>query len=154
MFYALYCWIGRTAYKLAFPIMKRLPFAPRVRVVLLNEKKQILVVKNWFGPQTWSLPGGGVGHHETYQQAAAREVHEETGIQISQNQLMFAGTYSKSDMHAAFAAHCVKGYVAYQTPSIYPLRKLEILDAQWVDLNIAADSISSINKVLQELNSR
>lgn len=42
-------------------------------------QKKVLVIKSYFSPG-FSLPGGGVGKNETYEQAAIREIGEELGI--------------------------------------------------------------------------
>jgi len=43
-----------------------------------NSKTKVLLVKN-VGNGSWSLPGGAVEKDETLEQAAIREVKEETG---------------------------------------------------------------------------
>lgn len=48
--------------------------------MILNENKQILLVKN--KKRGWEFPGGYVDHGETLEEAAVREVKEETGIDI------------------------------------------------------------------------
>jgi 8-oxo-dGTP pyrophosphatase MutT (NUDIX family) len=55
------------------------PLRVRVRVVV-RVKNEILLVKNWFGPNAWQLPGGGKKIGETSLQTAIREVHEELSI--------------------------------------------------------------------------
>ncbi|GAB1644491.1 NUDIX hydrolase [Krasilnikovia sp. MM14-A1259] len=63
---------------------------PSARVVLLDEDDRVLMLKihdpsaargpNPITPDFWLLVGGGVEPGETYEQAALREVVEETGI--------------------------------------------------------------------------
>lgn len=62
-----------------------LPKRPTVRVVLLDPANRILLMKGRLpsakdGPGAWFTVGGGVEAGETYAEAAAREIREETGI--------------------------------------------------------------------------
>jgi len=41
------------------------------------------------GEGTWTMPGGKINFGETFEEAAAREVLEETSIKINQNKLKF-----------------------------------------------------------------
>ena len=49
-----------------------------------NGKGQVLLIQRGYGKEKgkWSLPGGLVDHGESYQQAAAREMREETGLKV------------------------------------------------------------------------
>lgn len=63
----------------------QLPKRPTVRVVLLDPANRILLMKGRLpsakdGPGAWFTVGGGVEPGETYVEAAAREIREETGI--------------------------------------------------------------------------
>ena len=51
-----------------------------VSVAVLNNKNEILLVKNW--KRGWEFPGGYVENGESLQSAAIREVKEESGIEI------------------------------------------------------------------------
>lgn len=53
-----------------------------VRVIVERDNK-ILLVRHWFAPGVWTLPGGGIQKNETAQEAGAREVLEETGITVT-----------------------------------------------------------------------
>jgi 8-oxo-dGTP pyrophosphatase MutT (NUDIX family) len=57
-------------------------YAPlRVRVrVIVKVNNEILLVKNWFGPNTWQLPGGGMKIGESSIATARREMNEELGL--------------------------------------------------------------------------
>lgn len=47
-----------------------------------NKSGQVLLIQRGYGKEKykWSLPGGNVDGKEGYQQAAARETREETGL--------------------------------------------------------------------------
>ena len=54
-----------------------------VRVIVLDEENRILMVKHDHPERTvWMVPGGGIEEGESSAQAAAREVLEETGLQV------------------------------------------------------------------------
>ncbi len=54
----------------------------RARVVVWNERGELLLVRNWGGKQQWGLPGGGVERRENPAMAAKRELYEEVGVSV------------------------------------------------------------------------
>lgn len=79
--------MGRTLYR----ILARLVLHPwfrltrgltlGVRVLVRNKRGEILLVRHTYSPG-WLLPGGGVERGEIPEEAAAREVLEETGVTV------------------------------------------------------------------------
>ncbi|WP_203364495.1 NUDIX domain-containing protein [Bacillus sp. REN10] len=65
---------------------------PGVAMVVFNEKKQVLLQKR-ADVGLWGLPSGHVEPGETVEEAAIREVHEETNLQIRIKKLI--GVYSE-----------------------------------------------------------
>lgn len=74
---------------------------PRVRLLLIRSD-QILLVKNWLGYQKWTLPGGGVGADETERRALRREIQEEVGLIISEEEPIHVGTFLPVGTPASF----------------------------------------------------
>lgn len=64
---------------------------PRVRVgVIIPREDHLLLVRHRKADKTyWMLPGGGLDYGETFAQCAEREVHEETGLSITAERVLF-----------------------------------------------------------------
>ncbi|MFM6962696.1 MAG: NUDIX domain-containing protein, partial [Micrococcales bacterium] len=61
-------------------------------MLIIDKKKQILLLKTHFDPEVglparWITPGGGIDAGESIQDAAIRELHEETGLQLTAKRL-------------------------------------------------------------------
>ena len=101
----------------------------RVRVIVYRDDGDILLVRSRFSRQEWALPGGGVKHNESYEQAAVRETLEEVGLRV--HNLRYLG---KANSHESYAKFSVRVFVAHA--SDYDIKcNFEIMEARW--LNIA-----------------
>lgn len=104
---------------------------PRVRVVLMNEENEILLVQSWLSADTWELPGGGVHNSEETGQALLRELEEETGIKLLRENLQPLCTIrSTGHDEIAFQAFAAKNSL----PSAIPNR-FEIKAVAWFPYN-------------------
>ena len=101
----------------------------RVRVIVYRDDGRILLVRGRFSRQKWALPGGGVKHNESYEQAAVREVLEEIGLKI--HNLRYLG---KANSHESYAKFSVRVFVAHA--SDYDIKcNFEIMEARWFNMN-------------------
>ena len=101
----------------------------RVRVIVYRDDGKILLVRGRFSRQKWALPGGGVKHNESYEQAAVREVLEEIGLRV--HNLRYLG---KANSHESYAKFSVRVFAAHA--SDYDIRcNFEMMEAQWLNMN-------------------
>ena len=105
------------------------PQKDRVRVIVYRDDGKILLVRGRFSRQKWALPGGGVKHNESYEQAAVRETLEEIGLKI--HDLRYLG---KANSHESYAKFSVRVFAAHA--SDYDIRcNFEMMEAQWLNMN-------------------
>ena len=86
------------------------PQVPRVAVgALVTKAGSVLLVKRGKAPATgkWAIPGGAVELGETLQQAAEREIYEETGIRIKARDPLYTFDLIERDRQGATRFHYV-----------------------------------------------
>jgi len=58
------------------------PTLAGVSVFVTDLEGRLLLVRHSYGPGGWALPGGGMGRHESAEDAARREIKEEVGCTL------------------------------------------------------------------------
>ena len=97
----------------------------RVRVIVYRDDGKILLVRGRFSRQEWALPGGGVKHNESYEQAAVRETLEEVGLRV--HNLRYLG---KANSHESYAKFSVRVFAAHTSDCDIKCN-FEIMEARW-----------------------
>jgi 8-oxo-dGTP diphosphatase len=125
--------------------------------VLFDANERVLLVRRGSEPfKGWySLPGGFVEIGETVESACAREVGEETGVSISEQEILLVGVYSEPDRDPR--GHIVS--IAYTTrldTTAEPKAGSDADSAEWIadwsKLSLAfnhADIIADAQSLLQ-----
>jgi len=148
-----YAAFGRFSHKAITPFLKLYMSEKhvRVRVLILNDEKEVLLVRNWLGHQMWSLPGGGIKRGETPAEAAAREVYEETGLRVPQDDLRELGVFpNDSHKQYTYTTACYAIDIAKREPKVARYRKLEMLDTSWFPLEkLPKDVSTTVVKALE-----
>jgi 8-oxo-dGTP pyrophosphatase MutT (NUDIX family) len=105
---------------------------------VFNPAGELLLIRNSYGKtHLWVLPGGGIGRRETPEAAAAREVKEEVGLEVTHLTRIsehFNGAEGKRDTIYLFTAR------TDGTPSI---DNLEVEEARFFALNGLPETISN-----------
>lgn len=125
--------IGKRAYWFLSPLVGvALNFgAVRTRVFIIVGD-EILVVKNWFGPGTWSLPGGGVHRNEDPKTGAVREVLEEVGVRLHEEQLRTLTEQPMRLIHGSARINVMVYAVVLPEKPVLTLQKNEISGSAWM----------------------
>lgn len=80
--------LGKIIYFFGYPIFRIFIKNTTRAYVILQVGDEVLLTQNWLGFQKkWRLPGGGVKHGEQPVIAAQRELYEELGIAIHEQNL-------------------------------------------------------------------
>lgn len=112
-----------------------------VAVLVENDARQILVVKSnrGFAKGLWNAPGGFVEYGEHPEEAAIREIKEETNLDILIDE--FVGVY----MHRFGSPYFMYGFVyrAHATTKKLILDATEIDESKWVEPSQALPEIQN-----------
>lgn len=123
--------IGRIIYFMLWPAiwvyLRASP--PRTRVVIAYNGK-ILLLKDWLGDGSWSLPGGGLHYGEDAKYGAVREVLEETGLKLKISSLESRGTIYAKSAGVSVTLYCFSISLKH-SPHIV-LQRHEISDCVWI----------------------
>lgn len=107
----------------------------RVRVIVINEKMEVLLVRGVISDGKWSLPGGGVARGERPAAAARRELLEETGIDVPEKEFIYKETMEKSETHVPYRAPLFIVHVNHSLLPEKPVNPWEIAELGWFAIN-------------------
>jgi 8-oxo-dGTP diphosphatase len=119
-------------------------FMVSVSGIVLNDRGEILLQRHRLWVQdVWGLPGGIVERGETLENAFAREVLEETGLEISEIKLLKMVSGYRLRLEAYFLARLAKDKMQQMK-----IQGKEILEARFFSANELPENILPIQKEL------
>ncbi|MGH2760799.1 MAG: NUDIX domain-containing protein [Actinomycetota bacterium] len=138
----------RTLYQLANRVRKVywFLFRPRTRGVkcVIEHDGRWLLIRNTYGPDHWTFPGGAIGRNEEPTDAARREAFEEVGIRLGA--LTYIGSYKTNRDHKRDTVYC---YTSGTSTAHHQIDGVEIREARWFPpTSIPADHGPSVERVV------
>ncbi len=122
-----------------------------------NEDERILLIRRGNHPclGKWALPGGFSEEGERIEETAARELSEETGINIPAKELTLVGIYSKPGRDPR-GWTVSAAYLAVVDPDkVKPIAADDAADAGWFDIKRESNTVifknESIELILADL---
>lgn len=117
-------------------------FMVGVTGVVRNDHGQVLLLKHRMWPQDrpWGLPTGYAIKGEEFPLTIAREVKEETGLEVEAGQLVHLKSGYKLRLEVAYEARVVGGDLK--------LDSFEILEAKWHSPDSLPDGIQESHRAL------
>lgn len=104
-----------------------------VGAVVINDKNEILVIKEKISNLGYKLPGGHIDNCEMISTALEREVLEETGVLVQFESIISLGHFYPHQFHKSnLYVLCI---AKPKTLEINIQDTQEILDAKWIDVN-------------------
>lgn len=119
---------------------------PQTRGVkcLIERNGKFLMIRNSYGQQYWTFPGGGVKRNESPKAAAQRELSEEVGIQV--DNWLFLGDYFSTRQYKRDTVSC---FFAKVTSDDYKIDNAEVVEAAWFAISEIPEYQSpAVSKVL------
>jgi|TARA_R110000787_G_scaffold71771_1_gene159772 8-oxo-dGTP pyrophosphatase MutT (NUDIX family) len=111
-------------------LKKKLPVAEAAGGLVYNNKREILFI---YRNSKWDLPKGGLEKGETFEEAAIREVEEETGVQDLEIRGFIAKTYhvfKRNDKFKLKITYWYEMYTEYKG-ELVPQANEGIKKAKW-----------------------
>lgn len=122
-----------------------------VGVVVINDANEVLVIQERVSKTTYKLPGGHIDDGEMISTAVAREVKEETGVDVLFESIISLGhfyphQFDKSNLYIICKATPLSAEINITDTA-------EVLDAKWVDVDeyLSDDEVLQYNKELISL---
>jgi 8-oxo-dGTP pyrophosphatase MutT (NUDIX family) len=111
-------------------LKKKLPVTEAAGGLVYNNKREILFI---YRNSKWDLPKGGLEKGETFEEAAIREVEEETGVQDLEIRGFIAKTYhvfKRNDKFKLKITYWYEMYTEYKG-ELVPQANEDIKKAKW-----------------------
>ncbi len=119
-----------------------------VGAVVINEKNELLVIKERVSTVGFKLPGGHIDNAELISKALQREVFEETGVTVELEAIVSLGHFYPHQFHKSNLYIICLAKPMDQKIDIKDIN--EVIDAKWMDVNeyLNDDNVLPYSKLL------
>ncbi len=133
MKYTVLRFFGSFFYWTTWPLLYILvPLSRRVRIIV-KVNDEILLVEGLHGNGDYMMPGGGIKKNESEEQAALRELYEETYIKLRNSNLRHICNIDHR-RNGVLSHLVVYELVLLEKPNVTSARDFEIVNYKWVSI--------------------
>jgi 8-oxo-dGTP diphosphatase len=112
-----------------------------------QQRLYLLLIRRKFEPTGWALPGGFVLNNEGLEEALARELHEETGIETQYLEQLY--TFGQPDRDPRFRVVSVAYYGLVRPDAFQLVADSEAETVQWFDVANLPDLVFDHAQIVQ-----
>ena len=119
---------------------------------IVNGDRILLVRQIYKGETFWTFPGGSIEQNETPEQAAIREVKEESGVDIKiQHEILQVHSDRINGLYYCFLAVLMNGTPILGYDPELPEDQQELTDVRWVPIE-QAKKLPEVERIISLLN--
>ena len=110
----------------------------RATAVVIKGEQILMIHRHNHGEEYWVLPGGGMENGESVEEAAIRELKEETTIDASVKSKLTEFTDTKGDHHVLYLCEYLRGEPKLYEGSVEANKTDEeqLYEPKWMDVQI------------------
>lgn len=131
-------------------LYSRITRQQRARVLVRDQKGNVLLVWERIGLNRWGLAGGGIKRGELPVEAAARELGEELGLICDPGRLEFVGFFARTKTGIGYDAHVFVVTIAGMEASQATPKSLELVDVRWFPADALPSPLSPFVRLALE----
>ena len=134
--------------------ISKFKLVPFVAVILKKDNKILLAkrAKKGWGNGEYALPGGSVDGNETIRAAAVREIKEELGVDINENDLLVLHVSHRKLSHDFDEALGIFLQVEKWTGELINMESNKCENIEWFDINkLPENTVSELRIVLEKV---
>lgn len=109
-------------------------------------KNKVLMLKRTLPNSKWVFPGGAIKLNESYPQALARKVAEDTGLEIEG--IKDIGEFTTEILHRSETIYCFKAVTKNDQTNI---EKSRIQEIKWFDIDAMPNPLSEVSQKVFDL---
>ena len=127
-------------YQLSYPLALAYwfifrPHTEGVRCIIRSDD-QILLIKHTYGPDLYTVPGGGIHKNESKEDAVRREIREEVRLQVTDLKLLTRNLYTKE-----YKKDTVHLFTATTDTANITIDQSELKEAAWFPIQKLPENI-------------
>lgn len=122
---------------------------PRAAVLIIDNDRILLIHRFKNGRKYYVIPGGGIKKNESIEEAAIREIKEETGFDITLDKKLWEFE-NRGNLEHYFLATNFSGILKLGGPELKRMSEKDVYRLTWVPLS----KLEQINLLPEEIKNR